>query len=218
MYQIFDEKFAEWATLAASQWGFPEPSQEFYEKFYDRIPVNVRSILGYGIKNAIIISCGCQFKLKGQERIGLYSWFSKYTQAKEPAPNWEYFIHVAYYIQLLHFVEQTELSLIFEDQLMDLTIYENSKLKICIEVKEKAKQLHQLLAGVRAYQNNVDLSAQDRGKDPLRKAKYIIQNRPEYFCLWAINSQLNYQVQYLDDKSFELIETAFPVDLDIGKF
>lgn len=215
MYQLFDDKLTEWAKLASSSWGFPEPSHEFYERFFNRIPENVRSILGSGIQNGIIVSRGCQFQLKGQEqRNGLYSWFSKFTTAKEPAPNWEYYVHVAYYAQLFNIVKHTELVLNFEDHLMDLTIYHDGKLKICIEVKEKAEQLLKLLDGIKQHQNNVDISSLDRGTDPLRKAKYIVQNRPEYFCLWAINTKLNYKVNYFGNDSFELISSHLPDDFN----
>jgi len=85
--EYFDKQFSEWVNLAAIEWGYPEPSDDFYSKFNRRIPEGIRSTLSLGLANGIIIPQGHKFTLIGLAAgKGPYSWFSKFTSAKEPAP------------------------------------------------------------------------------------------------------------------------------------
>jgi hypothetical protein len=206
----FDNLFSEWANLAAHEWGYPEPSDDFYSKFNRRIPEGIRSTLSRGLANGIIIPKGHKFTLAGLTEGKRYSWFSKFTSAKEPAPNWEYFVHVALYTKLFSYAEKNNLKLTFEDNLMDLALYNNKELVVCIEVKEAPSQIEKLLSQIRKYQDDVDYTVPDRGNDALRKAKYIISRKPEYFCLYSLGARLDFKIAYPDIKSFILEKDIVP--------
>jgi len=77
---------------------------------------------------------------------------------------------------------------------MDLALYDGERLLVCVEIKERASQLEMLVRQLKAYESVVPLSAADRGNDPLRKAKYLVRRRPDYFCGAAIGVRLEYAV------------------------
>jgi len=158
-----------------------------------RLPEGVRILLGVGIKEGIIITQGYKFSLKGlSPNKGPYSWFSRYSSAKEPNPNWEYYIQVALYCQLFFAAKTKGLTLTFEDDLMDLAVYDGKKLAVCIEVKEKATHIKRLISGIK------------------KKAKYIVNRRPEYFCGFAIGARFDYKVTFLDNNAFRLERDIIP--------
>lgn len=211
MVSLFSHHFMEWVIIACSEWGYSEPKEEFYEKANKRLPEGVRTLLGVGIEEGIIIAQGHKFLLKGlSPNKGPYSWFSRYSSAQEPSLNWEYYIQVALYTQLYFTAESKGLTLTFEDDLMDLALYDKNKLVVCIEVKEKADQIQELIAGIKKYQNEVDFISPDRSNDPLRKAKYIVNKRPEYFCGIAIGARYDYKVIFPDDYAFKFEKDLIP--------
>lgn len=211
MLRRFNEHFAEWVSLACQEWGFPEPANSFYERVYARLPEGVRYLLGQGLQEGTIIPQGHRFSLKGlAANSGPFSWFSRYSAAREPSPNWEYYPHVALYTQLYTPLTSRGLTLVFGDEYMDLAIYAGDRLLVYIEVKETAKKLHALMAGIKRYQTAIDLSAPDRGNDPLRKAKCIINARPDYFCGYAIGARFDYKVRYFSNNSFCLEADIIP--------
>jgi hypothetical protein len=85
-----------------------------------------------------------------------------------------------------------------------------TRLLVCIEVKERAAQIQDLVKKVRAYEPAVNLSEADRGNDPLRKAKYLVRRKPAYFCGVAIGSRLEFSVRYPEGKAFELSRDVIP--------
>ncbi len=50
----------------------------------------------------------------------------------------------------------------------------------------------------------------DRGNDPLRKAKYLKKNQPEYFYGMAIGVRHEFKVAYPSDQNFELTRDVIP--------
>jgi len=169
MTSEFDKYFMEWVNMAVKEWGYPEPTKVFYKRVYKRLPEGVRTLLGAGIKEGIIITQQYKFTLKGlAPNKGPYSWFSRYSSGQEPYPNWEYFIQVALYTKLPPIAKSKGLTLTFEDNLMDLALYKGNKLVVCVEVKEKANQIQELIKGIKKYQDEVDYLTPDRGNDPLR--------------------------------------------------
>lgn len=210
MLRRFNEHFTEWVLHACREWGFAEPAGSFYERVYARIPEGVRYLLGQGLQEVIIIPQGHRFSLKGlAANRGPFSWFSRYSAAREPSPNWEYFPHVALYSQLYTPLTSRGLALVFHDEHIDLAIYAGDRLLVYIEVKEKAEKLQALMAGIKRYQTAIDLSAPDRGNDPLRKAKCIINGRPDYFCGYAIGARFDYKV-HVSNNSFRLEADVIP--------
>lgn len=211
MIGVFNKHFMEWAVMACREWGYPDPSKTFYERINKRLPEGVKIILGRGITEGIIITQGHRFSLKGLPvEKGPYSWFSRYSAAQEPSPNWEYFTQVALYSQLYSPLTSKGLTLAFEDEFMDLAIYAENRLAVYIEVKEKATQIKALIAGIKKFQDAVDFSSPDRGNDPLRKAKYFLGKRPEYFCGFAIGARFDYKIRYPSNNSFSLEEDIIP--------
>ena len=93
---------------------------------------------------------------------------------------------------------------------MDLALYHGNALLVCVEVKEKADHLRHLMQQVKEYEPAVDLHAPDRGDDPLRKAKYIVRGRPQYFAGVAIGARLEYRVEYPQEQAFRLAEDVIP--------
>ena len=99
----------------------------------------------------------------------------------------------------------------FEDNLMDIGIYKNKKLWICCEIKEKSSQAEKLIHGIKRYQNVNKLPDFDRGNDPLRKAKYIVKQKPGYFYLVALGRRYEFRIEYPENVQFKLIEDLVPL-------
>lgn len=93
---------------------------------------------------------------------------------------------------------------------MDLALYLNDKLVVCCEVKERTGKLQELIKGIKAYQQSINFTVDDRGNGPLRKAKYIAKRRPEYFYGVAIGVRFEYRVDYPKGHAFQLTEDVIP--------
>jgi hypothetical protein len=80
-----------------------------------------------------------------------------------------------------------------------------------IESKEKSTGLTKLVTEMRDWgTRGLDFEIDDRNKDGLRKAKYLILNRPPYFSGSAIGIRLDFAVSYTGTDRFQLIEDAIP--------
>ena len=212
MKNSFDISFHSWVNTACAEWEYPEPTSQYYDRVYSRIPKGLREILGLGIDKGIILTEGRKFTLKGlYDGKGPYNWFSRYKSKKEPAPNWEYFVQVAEYIRLFELIDHSHLTLKFEDDLMDLAVYDDARLIACYEVKEKANQIMDLIKGIKNYQDGIDNKESDRGNDPLRKVKYILKKKPEHFCGLAIGIRFEYMIRYPTDNTFQLNPDIIPI-------
>lgn len=209
---MFDSSFGEWIQSACKEWNYPSPSADFYSNVEARLPDGLRAMLGLGLKKRIILASGHTFTLQGLPSYkGPYNWFSRYTTAQTPSPNWEYYIQVAEFVRLSNALDGKGYTLTFEDNLMDIGIYKKDRLLVFLEAKEKASQVPGLLQGIKRYEEHLDLLERDRGKDPLRKAKYIVQHKPEYFCIFAIGVRREFRIDYPDDKAFKLYEDMIPL-------
>jgi hypothetical protein len=209
--KTFESEFPNWVQSACKDWDYRIPGAEYYRKVYERLPKGIRNLLSQGLRDGLIITDGRMFTLRGLGlKKGPYNWLSRYASAKEPAPNWEYFVQVAEFVRLQPIASSKGLSVNFEDDLMDIAIYRDGKLVICCEVKERARQIQRLVNGIMKYQSSVDFAAKDRGNDPLRKAKYIVKRHPDYFVGVAIGKRLEYSVRYPKGKAFQLNEDMIP--------
>lgn len=209
--QIFDEQIKLWASNACEQWGFTLPSEDFYTHLKERLPKGLLATIGYGVQKGIVLATGCTFRIKSMGHLkGPYNWFSRDNTNQKLNPNWEYFIQVAEYIRLSQAFKNEDYVLTFEDSLMDIGVYRNNKLLVCCEIKEKSSQAKKLISGIKNYEGGIDLALPDRGNDPLRKAKYLTQQRPLFFYLVAIGVRYEFNVSFPEGKAFELQEDIIP--------
>jgi hypothetical protein len=208
---LFERHFRDWIRTACVDWSFPPPPESYYTKVFSRLPPGLRSLLGQGLNDGLIVPRGPKFTLLGiPEAKGPYAWFSRYSEQKRPNPNWEYFVQVGEFIRLHRVARASSLTLRFEDHLMDLALYQGDRLLVCVEVKERARQVQELVRRIRDYESGIDLNAPDRGNDPLRKAKYIARRRPAYFCALAIGERLEYRVEYPAKHGFRFERDVVP--------
>jgi hypothetical protein len=207
----FDSCFREWTRAACAEWGYPEPEDRYYVEAFARLPPGLRTLLAAGLRDGLIIPQGRTFTLRGlAPGKGPYAWFTRYAQAQRPNPNWEYYVQVAEYVRLSRAAPASGLTVTFEDGLMDIGLYREGVLQVCVEVKERRAQLQRLLQQLRAHETAVDLDAPDRGNDPLRKAKYLVKRRPQYLCGVALGARLEYRVDYPAGAAFRLVEDVVP--------
>jgi len=211
MADDFLEHLRLWIRSACAEWGFKEPSEDYYVGVNGRLPVGLRTLLARGLAEGLIVTEGYQFRLKGlASHKGPYQWFSNRPWLAGPHPNWEYYVQAAEYVRLHRVAAALGLTLAFEDVAMDLALYRGNTLIVCVEVKVEAEKLHDLIKDVRKYEPSIDLQAPDRGNDPLRKAKYIVRGRPQCFSGVAIGARLEYRVDYPEGEAFRLAEDVIP--------
>lgn len=207
--QLFEDQLTAWISSACSEWGCATPTESLVTLVNQRIPSGIRSMIGLGIERGIVVPGGHTFSLKGLPAgKGPYKWFSHFEG--RPNPNWEYYVHVAEYVRLSLQTENRDFQLVFEDDRMDIGIYHDGRLFVCCEAKETSRKAARLVSGLRRYQPRVPLTEPDRGKDSLRKAKYLIKNRPRYFYVVAIGARHEFRVT-LTDEGFELHEDLIPL-------
>jgi hypothetical protein len=207
----FDSELRGWVLAACREWSWSEPSSEYYAGIVARLPEGLRTLLASGLSEGLIVPHGWRFTLKGlPPGKGPYQWFSERRWENGPHPNWEYFVHVAEFVRVHRVAVARDLQLNFEDDRMDLALYEGDVLLVCFEAKERADQLRRLIAGMRRYEPAVDMDAPDRHNDGLKKAKYIVRHRPGYFCGVAIGTRLEYRVDYPVGHAFRLAEDQIP--------
>jgi hypothetical protein len=145
------------------------------------------------------------------ETKGPYSWFERNNQKKQPQACWEYFIQIAEYVRLFGILRDEDVTLRYEDRLMDIGIYRNNKLWVCCEIKEKSSQAGNLIRGLKTFQGAVEFPDHDRGNDPLRKAKYIAKLEPQYFYVVSIGRRFEFRIEHPNNMRFKLIEDLVPL-------
>lgn len=213
----FDLLFQELAERTCQKWGYPSPDHKFYADCFARLPEGLKQIISYGISKRIILDAGLSKTGSAAFRPyhvpdskGPYSWFEKDNSKKQLRPAWEYYIQIAEYVRLYKAFRGKGYELKFEDDLMDIGIYENGALKVCCEVKEKSSKAQNLIKVIREFERAEHLPAKDRGNDPLRKAKYISKLKPAYFYVVAIGRRFEYRVEYPEKMHFRLVEDLIP--------
>jgi hypothetical protein len=216
--EIFDHFFKKIVRITCAEWGFDIPPDEYYVNVYERLPLGLRMIIASGLSAEIIVDVGLSktksaaFRPVGvAETKGPYSWFERNNQRKQPQPCWEYFIQLAEFIRLYEAFKNKDIKLNFEDELMDIGIYRKNKLWVCCEIKEKSSQAQNLIRGIKRFQNSGKFSESDRGNDSLRKAKYIVKLKPEYFYLVSLGRRFEFRVEYPQNMHFKLVEDLVPL-------
>jgi hypothetical protein len=212
----FDEHFKALVHRTCEEWNFSLPKSEYYQEIYYRLPYGLQEIISFGFESELIIDVGISksgsagFRPNNvSESKGPYSWFEKDNSKHQPRPCWEYFVQAAEYIRLSK-VFGKDYKLKFEDNSMDIAMYKGENLWICCEIKEKSNQASRLISGIRKFENVIDLPKNDRGNDPLRKAKYIRNFKPEYFYVVSLGRRYEFRIEYLESEKFKLIEDLIP--------
>ena len=210
---VFLHHFRQWARAACDSWSYSEPRDDFFDRVQDRLTDSIAEWIGYGIQAGLLIEDGVHFNLcENAPEKGPYKWFSKRADAREPQCNWEYYVQVAHFVRLWSACKRTGSRLTFEDELMDLSVRRSGQLLWCIEVKEQKYQGEKLVANLISLgATGIDVSAPDRGNDPLRKAKYLVKHTPEFFSVVAIDWSRDFQVTYPLARRFGLSETQAPI-------
>ncbi|HKN37912.1 MAG TPA: hypothetical protein VJ456_02240 [Acidimicrobiia bacterium] len=206
----FEALVLDWARAACADWGYPDVGAEWLSAVAARLPQGLGSAVADAVERGVIVVVdGHRFTLAGLDAgKGPYAFFSR-SNRRVPAPNWEYFVQAAEYGRVTAAVGDRGYRVDFEDDLMDVSVYDEERLVWCIEVKEKARSLDSLLTGIRRYGRALDRNAPDRGDDALRKAKYLARRRPPYFSLVAIGCRLDFSVSYDGDR-FSLVDDLVP--------
>lgn len=214
----FDNFFRKMVNRSCIEWNYPKPDENYYNAIYERIPLGLQSILAYGLIKGLILDVGnsnsnsAGFRPYGvPEDKGPYSWFERDSSKKQPRPCWEYYVHLSEYIRLYESFKSKSIELKFEDNLMDIGMYKNGNLWICCEIKEKSSQARKLIKDIKQFEDANDLPDDDRGKDPLRKAKYISRYKPDYFYLVSMGRRYEFRVEYPQGMNFELVEDMVPL-------
>lgn len=209
----FELLLRQWVHAASAEWGYLQPTDEYLSSITQRIPPGVRRLVTAGHDDALIYPVGdYRFTLQGLPAgKGPYAWVGRNPSAGAPAMHWEYLVQAAEYARIYRTVSARGYLIAVEDRLMDITISDTSgRLRWDLEVKEKAADVPRFVDDIRRYgASGVDLNAPDRGNDALRKAKYIVRYRPEYFSVSAIGIRMDFAVT-LDGNRFSLAEDMVP--------
>ena len=220
----FDDYYKCNAVITCKEWDYPPPTEEFFSDALTRIPFEIRDTITTGLLEGIIVNLGLRdgtlkVKLINQTKERYYSWFGRYRSKKILQGHWEFCIQAAEYIQLYKSLKDNNYyDLQFEDALMDIAIYRNNGLFACCEVKEKAAEVNNMIKNILKCEaiNLHDLGGKlinniaGIKEDAVRKAGYIIKNRPNYFYLLSAHNRLEYRVEYPDGQNFKLIEDVIP--------
>ena len=192
-----------WGGCAAEEFGYPAPSPAWAAATAGRLGGSVLSAVLTGVADGAVELVGPRFRLPalGAGK-GPYAWFSRSARAV-PAPNWEYFVQVATWLQLSKDLPP-DFVVGFEDGLMDVSVRVDGAVVWCVEVKERAAQLRPLLHRLTEHGRHVDLTSPDRSNDPLRKAKYVVRYRPQWFSLVAGDEWSDHRVQLVGEHGFAL--------------
>ncbi len=214
----FDFLFRQFVDRTCLEWGYPFPDEQYFIEIYNRIPKGLRKAIAYGHQRGIILDAGSSKSGSAAFRPclisnskGPYSWFEKDNIKKNPRPAWEYYIQVAEFVRLYEALSAKGYELRFEDDLMDIGIYDQGGLLVCCEVKEKSSKAQDLIRGIRGFQSAAVFPEKDRGKDSLRKAKYITNLKPLYFYVVSIGRRYEYRVEYPIGMKFKLVEDFIPI-------
>lgn len=210
---VFDEHLRHWAYAACAEWEYPPPDLEWFEAAHARLPVGLRIEVGRAIRAEAIETVEGHRFMVTVGGMGPYSWFTQLPDKQRPVPNWEYFVQVAEYARVLSLTADNEdLHVGFEDHSMDISVRRDGDLLWYIEANETFAGLYELSRDLdRLGAAGIDYEVDDRGDDPLRKAKLIVDLRPDYVSLVGIGGRLDFSIAVHDKHHFDLIADLVPV-------
>jgi len=214
----FDALFEKWAEEALQRADFPaeKPNQG------DRIPVIVKRKVAQLCEMGICFpdSEPAGFRIrdsKGGEG-GPYNRFTYGRKQKKIYPNYEYLVQIAAFRDLMVEYGYDPQWMKFEYKeygaaaiFIDIGIKLPWGPKIFVEVKETKSQWQSLILEVEVIgSRGVILTEPDRRNDPLRKAKYIVAGRPDFFAGYSPEGFDSYRVIYEPKGRFQLEPAPLP--------
>ncbi len=208
----FKRHFRYWVRCACGERGCDLPGDEFYEVVRRWLGQETILWIGWGLRQGLILEEAHRFRVTGSTA-GPFQWFSRRDWQGHPLhPNWEAFFHVAFFVRLWRPCQERALRVMFEHKNMDIAVFGDERLIWCIEAKVGWLKVQKLIADVGAFGGEgVDIQVEDRGNDPLRKAKYLILNRPEFFSVVEPGLQHHFEVVYKGVERFDLRPVGPPV-------
>jgi len=215
--ETFDILFDEWAKEAIHSAGFPaeEPRQE------GRIPEIVKKKIVSLWKMGLCYpdEKPASFRMADSKRSGPYQWFSYYPTTQTITPNWEYFVQIAAFHDLVVEYGYNPSWMKFEYSepvppgWLDVNIgikFPDGR-KAFVEVEERKDQWEVLISAIKSIGvSGVDLKALDRGKPSLRKAKNIVAGRPDFFAGYFPDGFDSFRVRYESEGRFILEPARLP--------
>lgn len=201
---LFAQAIRNAVASACNERGYPPVPEVYFRAFDQRVPASLQERVGAGIREGLITLDRYYFRAAGLPASKDPYMLVGRSQTGAPQPHWEYYVQLAGYIRLVRQLASAGLTIGLEDGLMDVTVRRDRKLLWSVEVKEKAAKLNGLQAAFRHYGPSVPLTEPDRGNDGLRKAKYLVLNRPPFFSLLALNARYDYAMRYPSATAFVL--------------
>ncbi len=215
----FDGLFEKWANEALLAARFPAQKPQQGNRIPPIVKKKVAQLWDMGICFADDKPACFRIADSKKEKGGPYTWFSYYDSDQTIGPNWEYFVQIAAFRDLMLEYGFLPEWMKFEyhepmpngELAVDIGVKIPNGPKIFLEVKETKTQWEILISQVKGIgMQGIDLTGPDRGNDPLRKAKYIVAGRPDYFVGYSPEGLDSYQVNYESGSRFTLNPTGIP--------
>lgn len=147
------------------------------------------ALLRKGVEQGFVSIKGSKFQLKDEKK-HTYSFFTL---------NREYLVQIAAYVELITEYGYPSERCKFEYHLMDVVVFQkDGSPHIYVEAKKKDDELEKLTNSISKYSDNVPMDAKDRGNDPLRKCKYIVNDKPKYLWLVGPDHRLSFLIEHIE--------------------
>lgn len=205
LLEIFDNLYRKWADEASRLAGY----ETVVPPYKDRIPEDCRIWVARGIQEGLCkqVEGMAKFNITTEPERRIFSWFSNWRTEKKIGPNWEMFIHVAGFSELAlrYKVPFKNLRFEYDGNLIDIAILKDSKMLAMVEIKEYKEKAEKLVSSLNdSFISGVSMDAPDRYNDVLRKAKYIINHRPELFVTYSKDGIGGvFRIEYIGNKRFQ---------------
>lgn len=126
--------------------------------------------------------------------------------------NREYITHLAAYAEIRASCAPGE-RVEIEYRNLDLVVFSGEHAKIGIEVKKSSKEAENLISGMLKVLPSPALEGSDRGNDPLRKIKCLLEIRPEEFWVICPDRRWKFRMDYIGS-GFELTPIESKSDVE----
>lgn len=181
----FDHLYRTWCNEAHLAAGY---SSRFLE-YGGRVSETCRAWVVRAVQLGLCIPIPGRAQFRISEEGGRrFSWFSNNRSDGTIGPNWEYFPHVGALAEFVLRYHYPARCLAFDRGIAaDIIAWKDGKAGLMVEVKEKRDVARNLTTNLaNSFVHGVPMDIPDRKNDPLRKAKYITNERPTYFATYAM--------------------------------